>query len=148
MAGGAVLLFAVAAAAAISYFNGPPPDPLEVERPGIEGAMERFRIGYRNRDMEAVLAAFPEIPADVRQAMQRTFDRCIVYDVSFDQLNISLVAGRADVAEVDVSSTHDCTPDSGAKQTTAMRREVYTLRKSGEVWVVNGVKPATPQAGV
>jgi serine/threonine-protein kinase len=138
LASAAAVVLAAAAVLAVPLLTAPPPDPLEVERPGIEAAMERFRIGYRNRDMDAVLVAFPELPGSFRRAMQRTFDRCIVYDVSFVQMNISLT--RADAAEAEVRSTHSCTPDSGAPQTTEMQHEVYTLRKSGQRWEVNSVR--------
>jgi serine/threonine protein kinase/ketosteroid isomerase-like protein len=137
--GGAAVAFAAAAAVAIPYLSGPPPDPLEVERPEIEAAMERFRMGYRNRDMDAVLAAFPDIPGNVRQTMQRQFDTCIVYEVTFDQMNVALIPGDAAVAEADIRSTHTCTPQSGGRQTTATQHEVYTLRKNGDRWVLNGV---------
>jgi serine/threonine protein kinase len=136
---GAVALVA-GAAVAVPYFTGPPPDPLEVERPAIEAAMERFRIGYRNRDMDAVVAAFPELPGNVRQSMQRTFNNCIVYDVAFVQMNVTL-APDPNMAEAEVRSTHTCTPNSGGQQTIGTQREVYTLRKSGNNWILNGVRP-------
>ena len=96
-------------------------------------------MGYRNRDMDAVLAAFPELPAAVRQTMARAFDTCIVYEVTFDQMNVALPDTAA--AEADVRSTHTCTPQSGGRQTTATQHEVYTLRKDGAGWIVSGVTP-------
>jgi serine/threonine protein kinase/ketosteroid isomerase-like protein len=136
---GAVTVAIAAAAVALPYLSGPPPDPLEVERPAIESAMERFRIGYRNRDMDAVLAAFPELPRDVRQTMQQTFDDCIVYEVTFDQMNVALAPADAAVAEADVRSTHTCTPQSGGRQTTATQHDVYTLRKTDDAWIVSSL---------
>jgi len=141
--GGGTLAIAAGAVVALPYLSGLPPDPLEVERPAIEAAMERFRVGYRNRDMDAVLAAFPELPAPVRQTMQRSFDSCIVYEVTFDQMNVALAPADAGVAEADVRSTHTCTPQSGGRQTTALQHEVYRLRKSGEGWVLSALTNAT-----
>ena len=138
----ATIALAAGAVVALPYLSGPPPDPLEVERPAIEAAMERFRIGYRNRDMDAVLAAFPGLPADERQTMQRTFDDCIVYEVTFDQMNVTLTAADAAVAEADVRSTHTCTPQSGGRQMTATQHDVYTLRKTGDAWIVSGLADA------
>ena len=140
--GAAALALAAGAVVAVPYLTGPPPDPLEVERPAIQAAMERFRVGYRNRDMDAVLAAFPALPAPVRQTMQRAFDNCIVYEVTFDQMNVALAPADTAVAEADIRSTHTCTPQSGGRQTTAMQHEVYTLRKSGEGWVLSGLTNA------
>ena len=99
-------------------------------------------MGYRNRDMDAVLAAFPEIPGNVRQTMQRQFDNCIVYEVTFDQMNVALTPADAAMAEADVRSTHKCTPQSGGRQTTATQHDVYTLRKNGDRWVLNAVMRA------
>jgi serine/threonine protein kinase len=140
--GAAVLAVAGGAVVALPYLNAPPADPLEAERPAIEAAMEQFRVGYRNRDMNAVLGAFPQLPGDVRRTMQRTFDNCIVYEVTFDQMNLALAPADTSVAEADVRSTHTCTPQSGGRETTATQHEVYTLRKSGERWVLNGVARA------
>jgi hypothetical protein len=141
--GAAAAAIAAGAVVALPYLSGPPSDPLEVERPAIEAAMERFRIGYRNRDMDAVLAAFPGLPAPVRQTMQRAFDNCIVYEVTFDQMNVALAPADAAAAEADVRSTHTCTPQSGGRQTTAMQHEVYRLRKSGEGWVLSALTNGT-----
>jgi len=140
--GAAVLAAAGGAVVALPYLNAPPADPLEVERPAIEAAMEQFRVGYRNRDMNAVLGAFPQLPGNVRQTMERTFDNCIVYEVTFDQMDVALTPADASVAKADVRSTHTCTPQSGGRETKATQHEVYTLRKSGERWVLNGVTRA------
>jgi serine/threonine-protein kinase len=140
--GAAVLAVAGGAVIALPYLSGPPPDPLEVELPAIQAAMERFRVGYRNRDMNAVLAAFPQLPRDLRQTMGRTFDNCIIYEVTFDQMNVALAPADATVAEADVRSTHTCTPQSGGRETKVTQHELYTLRKNGEQWVLNGVTRA------
>ncbi len=138
--GAAAVAVTAGAVVALPYLTGPPPDPLEVERPAIEAAMERFRAGYRNRDMDAVLAAFPELPAPVRQTMERVFSNCIIYEVTFDQMNVALADTAA--AEADVRSTHTCTPQSGGRQTTATQHEVYTLQKTGAGWVLSGLRNA------
>lgn len=104
--------------------------------------MERFRVGYRNRDMDAVLAAFPELPATVRQTMQRAFDTCIVYEVTFSQMNVALAPADTAAAEADVRSTHTCTPQSGGRQTTDTQHEVYTLRKNGAGWELSSLANA------
>ena len=140
--GAAAVAIAAGAVVALPYLSGPPADPLDVERPAIEAAMERFRVGYRNRDMDAVLAAFPELPPPVRLTLQRSFDNCIVYEVTFDQMNVALAPADAAVAEADVRSTHTCTPQSGGRQTTATQHEVYRLRKNGDGWALSGLTNA------
>jgi serine/threonine protein kinase len=130
----------VAAAAAIPYFNRTPVDPLDEARPAIEAAMERFRIAYRNRDLNAVRAAFPALPQETQRGLQRTFTDCLVYDVIVDQMAIELTLTNVGVA--DVHSTHTCTQKTGGRETTSTRHDVYTLRRDGKSWVIDGV--ATP----
>lgn len=143
--GSALAALVVGAVAAIPWLTAPPPSTLERERPGIEAAMERFRMGYRNRSLGAVAAAFPTLPRQTRQAMERTFTNCVVYEVTFDAVQVQIPPTDEATAQVDVSSTHTCTPQSGGGQTTTQERETYTLRKDGDAWVISGVSPNRPQ---
>lgn len=140
LAGAAAVVLLVGGAAAIPWLTGPPPSPLERERPRIEAAMERYRIGYRTRDLPAVAAAFPALPQNLRQTMQRTFTNCLVYEVIFDEMQVQLAAGNETLAEVTLRSTHTCTPQSSGPQTTTMQDETFALRKNGDAWVIDGVK--------
>ena len=130
--------------AALPWLTAPPPDVLERERPSIEAALERFRVGYRNRDLPAVTEAFPSLPPDLRQTLQRTFDDCLVYEVVFDGMAVAIPTGDENAAQVAVRSTHTCTPQSGGRQTTAAHDEVFTLRKGGDGWTIDGMTPAAP----
>jgi hypothetical protein len=40
-------------------------------------------------------------------------------------------------AHVDVRSTHNCTPNSGERQTTTTQRDVFSLRKNGDTWRID-----------
>ena len=130
--------------AAIPWLTAPPPSALERERPAIEAVMERYRIGYQNRDLTAVAAVFPDMPRNTRLGMQRLFNDCLVYEVRFDRMQIELAPTDDSVAQFDVSSTHTCTPQSGGRQTTSTEHEIFTLRKSGDRWLINS---ATRSAG-
>jgi serine/threonine protein kinase len=129
----------VGLAAAIPWLTAAPPASLERERPGLQAAMERFRIGYRNRDMDAVVAAFPMLPRYLRQRLERTFRDCLVYEVTFDQMTLTLAPTDVMTAEADVFSTHTCTPQSGAREVTGGEHNVYTLQKNGKDWVISEV---------
>jgi serine/threonine protein kinase len=135
----AMSLFA-AAAVAVAFLTGPEPTPLERERPGIEAAMERYRIAYQNRDLPAVATAFPTLSESMRETMQRAFDSCLVYEVTFDEVQVQVAADSDTQAEVTLRSTHTCTPQSDGRQTTTARDQTFTLRKNGDAWVINGVK--------
>lgn len=88
--------------------------------------------------MTAVAAAFPTLPRDLRQSMERTFRECLVYEVTFDQATLTLTPTDPAVAQADVQSTHTCTLQSGGRETTARQHTLYTLRKNGENWVISG----------
>lgn len=104
--------------------------------------MGRFRTAYRNRDLAGVDAAFPTLPRDTRQTMQRAFTNCIVYEVTFADMQVELNPADPTRAEVDVRSIHTCTPNSGGRQTTTAQRDVFTLRKNGEAWVIDSASRA------
>ncbi len=144
LVGSGAAALVVSAAATFPWLTAAPADPIDQERPGIAVALERFRIGYRTRDLEAVRAAFPTLRRDVQQMMQRTFSACLVYEVTFDQVAIELASTDAAVAQADVRSTHTCTLQSGGRQTTATRHDVYTLRKDGDIWIIDAVASPPP----
>lgn len=138
----------IAAAVAFSRLTEAPPTVIEQERPGIEAAMGRFRNAYRNRDLEGVTAAFPTLPDDTRRTMQRAFENCLVYEVTFAEMQVALNPADPGRAQVDVRSTHTCTPNSGGRQTTTTQRDVFTLRKGGGAWVIDSAVSAPgPSAG-
>jgi serine/threonine protein kinase len=132
-----------AAALAIPWLTAAPSDPLELERPGIEAAMERFRIGYQNRDLRAVRVAFPLLPRDSQRSMQQTFNDCLVYAVTFDRMSLELTLSNSAVARADVVSTHTCTPQSGGPEITAKQHGIYALTKNGDAWIIEDVTPVT-----
>jgi hypothetical protein len=82
-------------------------------------------------------AAFPTLPRDTRQTMLRAFTNCLVYEVMFADMQVELNPADPTRAQVDVSSTHTCTPNSGGRQTTTTQRDVFTLRKNGEAWLID-----------
>jgi ketosteroid isomerase-like protein len=134
--GGVAVVAIGATAAAIPWLNQPPPEPIVVERPRIEAAMGEYRTAYRNRNLDGVLDIFPELPAESRRTMERAFTNCLVYEVTFDVMNVTLSATDPNSAEVDLRSTHECTPNSGGQQTSASRHEVFSLRKIKDEWLI------------
>ncbi|MBI3047315.1 MAG: serine/threonine protein kinase [Acidobacteria bacterium] len=140
--GGVAAALLVGAAAAIPWLTAPPVSVLERERPGIEASLERYRIGYRNRELSAVTAAFPRLPQEMRQAMQRTFANCLVYEVTFDRVQVQMTPDNEALAEIALRSTHTCTPQSGERQTSTGYDETFTLRKNGETWVIESANRA------
>jgi serine/threonine-protein kinase len=138
-----VVIGAAAAAYLSGQFNPPPQDPLTVERPRIEAAMAEYRSAYRNRDLEGVVEVFPELPAATRQAMQQAFENCLVYEVVFADMQVALDAADPSTAQVDVRSTHNCTPTSGGRQTNVSHHDLFSLKKIGDEWLIAGSAPAS-----
>ena len=140
--GSAAAVLVVGAAAAIPWLTAPPPSALERERPSIEAAMERYRLAYRNRSLEGVAEAFPALPRDARQAMQKTFTNCLVYEVTFAGMKVDLSPTDETLAQAALTSTHTCTPQSGGRDTTTTQRETFALRKTGDSWLIDSVTRA------
>jgi serine/threonine-protein kinase len=130
----------LAGASMFPWLPATPPSPLEREGPGIEVTMARYRSAYRNRDLQGVAAVFPTLPSAARRAMQRSFDQCLVYEVTFDGMQVALNPASDTEAQVAVHSVHTCTPNSGERQRETVQRELYTLRKTGGNWLIDGVE--------
>jgi serine/threonine protein kinase len=144
-AAGALL---VAAALAVPWLTAEPPDPSAQERAGVEAAMERFRTAYRNRDLQGVREVFPALPPEIERTMQRSFDDCLVYEVIFTNMQIESSPADAALAQADLRSAHTCTPNSGARQTTAEHHDMFTLGKSGDTWRINSATQFDPDSSV
>ena len=99
--------------------------------------MGRFRTAYRNRNLQGVSEVFPTLPRETRQTMQRSFNNCLVYEVTFADMQVEMDPADGTLAQVDVRSTHTCTPNSGGRQTTTAQRNVFTLRKNGDTWLID-----------
>ncbi|NOT28355.1 MAG: serine/threonine protein kinase [Acidobacteria bacterium] len=136
----------IAALSAVSWTRTPPPSPLERERPAINEALERFRSAYRTRDMAAMLLVFPTIPSQAESAMQRTFNTCLVYEVTYDGVRVGMDPGDETLATADVRSSHTCTPKSGGRESTTDKHDLISLRKDGDTWLVDGTSQAPPTA--
>jgi serine/threonine protein kinase len=126
----------LAALAASAWKAAPPATALEREAPAINSALAQYRVAYRTRDIEAMTAVFPDIPPSVDQAMRRTFDRCLVYEVTYDGISVEMDPADDTLARADVRSSHVCTPKSGDRETTTDHHDVLSLRKRGDAWFV------------
>jgi len=130
----------IAVLSAMSWRATPPPTPVERERPAIGLALEQFRAAYRTRDMEAMTVVFPSIPSQTEQAMRRTFNTCLVYEVKYDGVRVRVDANDDTLATADIRSSHTCTPKSGGRETTTDKRDILSLRKVGDAWLVEDAR--------
>lgn len=145
LVGSAAGALIVAGSMAIPWLTPAPPDPVVQARRDVEAAMERFRTAYRNRNLEGVVQVFPTLPRDTRRAMQRSFNDCLVYEVTFSEMQVEVNPADATLAQADVRSLHTCTPNAGGRQSTTGQRDVFTLKKSGDTWRIDSaVRGAQP----
>jgi serine/threonine protein kinase len=144
-AGPGILLGSVLGACVIIAVSGlpwqpaPAPSTVERERPAIEAAFARFRLAYRNRDMDAMAAAFPTMAVESRAVIQQSFAPCLIYELTFDGVRIELDEADPARATADVHSTHVCTPRSAARPVTTERHDVFSLRKGETAWSIERV---------
>jgi serine/threonine-protein kinase len=144
--GGLVAAAGIAAVAAMTWLTAAPADAVEAERPRVVAAMSEYRTAYRNRDLAGVTRVFPGLPQATRQTMQRAFADCVVYDVTFGNMQVALDGADPTQAQVDVRSTHTCTPNSGGRQTTTSQHDLFKLRKNGDAWQIDSAA-RMPSAG-
>jgi hypothetical protein len=144
---GAVVSVLAVGAATAAFLSGrltdPSEDPATVEQPRIIAAMSDYRSAYRNRNLAGVVKVFPDLPADMRRAMEQAFTECLVYEVQFGNIDVAFDATDPNAATVDVRSTHTCTPNSGGRQTVTSHDEVYSLKKVGDTWLIAGAAPVS-----
>ncbi len=121
----------------------PAPNVLDRERAGVAGAMGRFQAAYRSRDIAALIQVFPTLQGAARQQVEQAFRNCGAYDLLFDDMAIDLNAADPTLAQVKVRSTYVCTPRAQRGNNklaltpfAAPQRDVFSLRKRGDVWVV------------
>ncbi len=125
-----------AAAPAATAAVGPPEDPLGRERAGIVAALGRFQAAYRDRDINALLQVFPSLQREARQALERAFRDCRVYDVGFGEMELLLNPSDATAAQVTVATTYSCTVRTGQRPQVAAQRDVFVLRKRAGTWII------------
>jgi hypothetical protein len=117
----------------------PPPASLafDAERPGIMAALGRYQEAYRQRSVELLRKVYPSLPRETGQRLDRSFDNCLAYDVTFLSPTVALGADDPTKATVNVRSTYTCQPKSRQPQQAATVQEVFQLQKFGGQWLID-----------
>jgi serine/threonine protein kinase len=122
------------------------PGPLERERPGILQALTRYQSAYRERNVKSLVAVYPGLPRESRQALERAFGRdCRDYDVTFGNLQLALNADDPTYATVTVRSVYTCQPKTAQAAQPQAVQDVFILRKLGDGWLIDSI--GTMEAG-
>jgi serine/threonine protein kinase len=116
------------------------PGPLERERPGILQALTRYQSAYRERNVKSLVAVYPGLPRESRQALERAFGRdCRDYDVTFGNVQLALNADDPTYATVTVRSVYTCQPKTAQAAQPQAVQDVFVLRKLGDGWLIDSV---------
>jgi hypothetical protein len=114
------------------------PSALDRERPGILQALNRYQSAYRERSVKSLLAVYPSVPRETRQALDRAFSRdCRDYDVTFGNMQLALNADDPTYATVTVRTVYTCQPRTAQAARPEAVQELFVLRKLGDGWLID-----------
>jgi hypothetical protein len=109
---------------------------MDRERPGMLEALTRYQNAYRERSIDALKKAYPSIPREMAQALQRAFRDCRDYDVALGNMQFALSPDDPTYGTVVVRSTYVCQPKSAQAAEPRSMNELFELRKVAGAWVI------------
>ncbi|MBI4264115.1 MAG: protein kinase [Acidobacteria bacterium] len=121
----------------------PAPSASDRERPGIIAALGRWQAAHRDGDIKAALTVFPNLRREAQQALQRSFNDCRPFEWDFSDERFLMDEGDPTTVQVNLRSTYTCTPRTGQRPQPAAQREIFTLRKRGDAWYIEGTAVTT-----
>jgi hypothetical protein len=113
-----------------------PPTALDTERSGIMRALTRYQDAYRERSVKLLRDVYPSLPRETGQRLDRSFNDCRAFDVSFLNPQVALAPDDPTSATVNVRSTYTCQPKSRQPAQPASVQDVFLLRKLGDAWLI------------
>jgi ketosteroid isomerase-like protein len=112
------------------------PTLVQREQEGIVAAVGRFQAAYRDRDINALMKVYPSLRREARQKIEASFKTCRAYDVTFSDEQILIDPTNANIAQVTLRGTYACTVRTGQPPQVAESRDVFVLRKTGDIWII------------
>ena len=112
------------------------PPALDAERSGIMRALTRYQDAYRERSVKLLRDVYPSLPRETGQKLDRSFNDCRAYEVSFLNPQVALAPDDPTSATVNVRSTYTCQPRSRQPAQPASVQDVFLLRKLGDAWLI------------
>ncbi len=113
-----------------------PPTALDTERSGIMRALTRYQDAYRERSVKLLRDVYPSLPRETGQKLDRSFNDCRAFEVSFLNPQVALAPDDPTSATVNVRSTYTCQPKSRQPAQPASVQDVFLLRKLGDAWLI------------
>jgi hypothetical protein len=112
------------------------PTVLDTERSGIMRALTRYQDAYRERSVKLLRDVYPSLPRETGQKLDRSFNDCRAFEVSFLNPQVALAPDDPTSATVNVRSTYTCQPKSRQPAQPASVQDVFLLRKLGDAWLI------------
>jgi hypothetical protein len=112
------------------------PTALDTERSGIMRALTRYQDAYRERSVKLLRDVYPSLPRETGQKLDRSFNDCRAFEVSFLNPQVALAPDDPTSATVNVRSTYTCQPKSRQPAQPASVQDVFLLRKLGDAWLI------------
>ena len=99
-------------------------------------ALTRYQDAYRERSVKLLRDVYPSLPRETGQRLDRSFNDCRAYEVSFLNPQVALAPDDPTSATVNVRSTYTCQPRSRQPAQPASVQDVFLLRKLGDAWLI------------
>jgi ketosteroid isomerase-like protein len=112
----------------------PPPPAAQDQRPAVLAALDAFAAAYNTRDVGAVAATWPGMPAEWRNSLAQSFRTFSSVDWTFTSRTPTV---NGDTAQVLAAVTIRRTGSRGSP--TSNQRYRFDLRRSAGSWVIQSV---------
>jgi hypothetical protein len=116
----------------------PRPSAPDIVTPGIMRALSRYQDAYRQMSVKALQNVYPGLPRETRQQLEKQFDDCRAYDVTFLNPDVRPAASLT-AATVNVRTTYACQPKSGQRERSQTVPDIFQLSKVGDEWQIDDV---------
>jgi hypothetical protein len=99
--------------------------------------MGRYQNAYRERNVKALKTVYPGLPRETEQRLSRSFSRdCRAYDFQYLNPLIAFSPDDPSAATLSALTTYSCQPPSAQSPIVVSGQEVFMMRKSGEMWLI------------
>ncbi len=106
---------------------------------GVRGALDRYQAAYRNFDADALVAVYPQLPADRRKHLRQWKDACKAYEVTLMDLRFHPSAGNA--VMVESRTFNRCVPKPGrrASEPVPMEENFWLRQNASGAWIIENI---------
>ena len=82
------------------------------------------------------MKVYPSLQREAHQKIEASFKTCRAYDVTFSEDQVLIDPTNASVAQMTLHGTYTCRVRTGQPPQVAESRDVFMLRKTGDIWII------------